>query len=380
MTIIGIFISSKGVRFYVVFKASKVIHSIDLSTIQLILLVGGAQGFLFSFLSIMQFRNAKENLLLALLFFVIAFRLMVYPFIKSDFFYTYTTIPKLSDSLLLAIGPVIYFYTAQKLNLKSATARANWVKALHFIPLGYFLITGFVQGIEPTLNKSHAVLFLTLMYAALCIILVWRHQFDLGIPKTKIKAYRKRLYIFMSPFLLIPLLIIVLIKHSHTLFGFGAATIPYVLVSAIFYRMTFVMMVKGKSYLNEISPKINVIRFNPIDLPENSKVTQLISFMENQKPYLDPQLDLGKLAERYGMKKHELSVLINRDINIGFNDFINYWRVETAKKHLLDGSLDHLTIVGLGHKSGFKSKSTFFGSFKKYTGMTPNSYIENTRA
>ncbi len=355
------------------------IYSIDLSTIQLILLIGGAQGFLFSFLSLGQFRNGKENLLLALLFFVIAFRLMVYPFIKSDFFYTYTTIPKLSDSLLLSIGPLICLYTIQKLNLKSTAAKANWVKALHFIPLGYFIITGFVQGIEPALNKSHTVLFLTLAYAALCIILVWRHQFDLGIPKGKVKAYKRLLYTFIAPFFLIPILIIVLIKHSHTLFGFGAATIPYVLVSAIFYRMTFVMMVKGKSYLNEISPKINLVRFNPDDFLENPKVGQLISFMEHRKPHLDPQLDLTKLAERYGIKKHELSILINRDINIGFNDFINYWRVETAKKHLLDGSLDHLTIIGLGHKSGFKSKSTFFGSFKKYTGMTPNTYIENTR-
>ncbi|WP_422861723.1 helix-turn-helix domain-containing protein [Flagellimonas sp. W118] len=355
------------------------VQSIDLSTIQLILLIGGAQGFLFSYLSYRQFPNRRENLFLSLLFFVIAFRLMVYPFIKSDFFYTYTFIPKLSDSLLLSVGPLLYLYISQKLNL-TGRIQLNGIKALHFLPLLYFLFASFIIGYEPVIDKSHAVLLLTVIYALVSVIMVWKHTFDLSISKGKSISYKKSLIRFIAPFLLIPILITGLIKYSHPLFGFGAATIPYVIISAIFYRMTFVMMLKGKSYLNEISPKIGVVRFNPTDITGNTKVIELISFMENEKPYLDPELNLSKLAELYGAKKHELSELINKDINIGFNDFINYWRVETAKKYLLDDSLDHLTVIGLGHKSGFKSKSTFFESFKKYTGMTPNAYVGSTRA
>ena len=285
----------------------------------------------------------------------------------------------MSDSLLLSLGPLIYLYILKKINLNGST-QISWIKTLHFIPLFYFLITDFTEGVESIFYKSYAVLFVTIFYASVSLVLIWKHKFDSSIQRVKIRIYKRQLIKLVAPFLMVPLLIVGLIKYSYPAFGFGAATIPYVLISVMFYRMTFIMMVKGKSYLNEISPTINMVRFDPTDFRENPKVVGLISFMENQRPYLDPELDLTKLALKYGTKRHELSVLINRDINIRFNDFVNYWRVETAKKYLLDASLDHLTIIGLGHKSGFKSKSTFFESFKKYTGMTPNTYIETSKS
>ncbi len=350
------------------------IYSIDFSTIQLILLIGGAQSLLFFILFLRQYLADRENLAFPLIFFVLALRLMVYPFIKTDFLHEHTTIPLLSDTLLLMLGPLIYLHTLQKLNL--ADTKWGRLKVFHFVPVLYFMVAGFVKGADPVFNKSYAVLSLTMLYAMVSLVLIQKHDFGLGMPKAKVKRYKRRLFKVVVPFLFVPLLIAGLVKYSFPVFGFGAATIPYVLVSAMFYRMTLKMMLGGKSYLKEISPKLVAVKFDPAILWENAQVAQLISFMEDQKPYLDPGLDLGKLAQLYGIRKNALSVLINQDINIGFNDFINYWRVEAAKKYLLDASLDHLTIVGLGHRSGFKSKSTFFESFKKYTGMTPNTYME----
>ena len=134
-------------------------------------------------------------------------------------------------------------------------------------------------------------------------------------------------------------------------------------------------MVKGRQYLYQLFPTITTIN-EPINIKKHQKFQQLLIFMETEKPYLDPSLNLNKLATLIGLSRNELSFLINTYNRSHFGYFVNSWRIEMAKKSLLDPSLNHLSIIGIAHKSGFKSKSTFFESFKKHTGMTPSTYIQ----
>lgn len=55
-----------------------------------------------------------------------------------------------------------------------------------------------------------------------------------------------------------------------------------------------------------------------------------------------------------------------------FCDFINSYRVEEAKKILL--KKNNLSIEGIGYEVGFKAKTTFYTSFKKFTGKPPTKY------
>jgi YesN/AraC family two-component response regulator len=96
--------------------------------------------------------------------------------------------------------------------------------------------------------------------------------------------------------------------------------------------------------------------------------------MENEKLFLDGDLTLQKLAERLAIPAQHLSQVINERLDQTFSDFINKYRVEEAKRRLLDPKTQHYTVLAIGEEVGFNSKSSFNAVFKKYTNTTPSEF------
>jgi AraC-like DNA-binding protein len=103
-------------------------------------------------------------------------------------------------------------------------------------------------------------------------------------------------------------------------------------------------------------------------------VRRLVETMEKEKLYLDSDLTLQKLAQRLSIHPHHLSQIINERLNQNFFDFINSYRVEEAKKRLIDPSEKHFSIIAIAVEVGFNSKSAFNAVFKKYVNMTPSEW------
>lgn len=100
-------------------------------------------------------------------------------------------------------------------------------------------------------------------------------------------------------------------------------------------------------------------------------------FIDNEdKPFLSPKLSLPEVAEKLKTNPSRLSQVINEKSQMNFNDYLNYLRVEEAKKLLTGNDYQNLTIDAIAQKSGFNSKSPFYISFKKFTGMTPKNFVE----
>ena len=57
-----------------------------------------------------------------------------------------------------------------------------------------------------------------------------------------------------------------------------------------------------------------------------------------------------------------------------FPDFINQYRIEEAKKRLLDPAKKHYTVLAIAEEVGFNSKSSFNNVFKKHVKMTPSEF------
>lgn len=102
---------------------------------------------------------------------------------------------------------------------------------------------------------------------------------------------------------------------------------------------------------------------------------QLATFMETEKPWLDPELTLSNLAERVGLNASQLSYLVNNGFDQNFNDFVNTYRVEEVKRKLAAPDFQHLSLLGIAFESGFNSKATFNRAFKKLTGQAPSHYL-----
>lgn len=98
--------------------------------------------------------------------------------------------------------------------------------------------------------------------------------------------------------------------------------------------------------------------------------------LKSKRPYLQHGYTAGELAKDCNIPKHHLSYLLNRRLNIRYNDFINKYRIEFAMMFMLEEHAQQLTIDAIAVKSGFTSRTTFIKYFVKYTDMYPSDYLK----
>ena len=105
--------------------------------------------------------------------------------------------------------------------------------------------------------------------------------------------------------------------------------------------------------------------------------TKIDTLVRDKKLFLDPNLSLESLSDSLGISAGYLSFLINNYSSSNFSDYINQFRINQAKQLILDLDYQNYKIVSIGLESGFNSKSTFYKSFKKFTGISPAEFKNN---
>ncbi|HMW50308.1 MAG TPA: helix-turn-helix transcriptional regulator, partial [Cellvibrionaceae bacterium] len=111
---------------------------------------------------------------------------------------------------------------------------------------------------------------------------------------------------------------------------------------------------------------------------KDSEVDELAAriqgLMLEQQPHLNSQITLERFAALLGEPPRPVSVAINRCFKQNFQEFINCFRIEEAKRRLQDPLLADCTVVEIAHQAGFNSKATFNRLFKQQVGVTPSAY------
>lgn len=97
-------------------------------------------------------------------------------------------------------------------------------------------------------------------------------------------------------------------------------------------------------------------------------------FMQEEKPYLNPELTLKILAQETSISPKKLTQVLNQGFGKNFFEFINSYRVEEVKKRIIIGETEQFTLLAIAYESGFNSKSAFNRIFKEQTGMTPRQF------
>ncbi len=97
--------------------------------------------------------------------------------------------------------------------------------------------------------------------------------------------------------------------------------------------------------------------------------------MQDQRPYLDCDLTLEKMADMLELSENELTRLLNHEMDTNFYNLINDYRMQTVLKKLKESNNRKFTIMASAYESGFNSKSTFYRIFKEYTKLTPKEFL-----
>jgi len=112
------------------------------------------------------------------------------------------------------------------------------------------------------------------------------------------------------------------------------------------------------------------------DTAENALVT-LRHLMETDKLYLDPSLNLAKLAAQAHLPQKVISSVLNQYLKSSFNEFVNGYRVDAFKQKVNDPAMQVYSIKGLALECGFNSLATFQRVFKQVTGLSPSDFRRN---
>ena len=103
-------------------------------------------------------------------------------------------------------------------------------------------------------------------------------------------------------------------------------------------------------------------------------IMKLRKLMLEESLYLKQELSLGETANKLGIHAHQLSKLLNAQLQKSFFEFVNEYRVDEFKKLVSDPKNKHLSLLGLAMEAGFNSKATFNRFFKNSMGITPSEF------
>jgi AraC-like DNA-binding protein len=110
---------------------------------------------------------------------------------------------------------------------------------------------------------------------------------------------------------------------------------------------------------------IDKYRKSALDEEMSARILKrLIATMENERPYLQNNLTLPDLARLAATSPNYLSQVINEQLQMNFFDFVNSYRVETAKQLIISPAPHTHTILDIAMESAFNSKSAFYVAFK----------------
>jgi AraC-like DNA-binding protein len=138
----------------------------------------------------------------------------------------------------------------------------------------------------------------------------------------------------------------------------------YIILSIIGLRQIPAKINLTSSDLNE-STNFHLQELNAIE-------TNLLLFFKDKKPWLDPHLTILEVAKQIGTNRSYISNIINDNIGVNFNQFVNDYRVNEAK--ILLKQTPELSISEISELAGFGSVSSFLRIFKKIENCTPTEF------
>jgi len=102
-------------------------------------------------------------------------------------------------------------------------------------------------------------------------------------------------------------------------------------------------------------------------LKEQQRLHKIYHFIETQS---HRQIDVNEVAKLSHLTKAAFCRYFKKSTHLTFTDFLNQYRINQAKKSLLQNK----TVTEACYESGFENLSHFNKTFKKFTGENPTAF------
>ncbi len=308
-----------------------------------------------------------------------------------------------TEPLNFTIGPFLYLFI--KRSIDQSDLKKEWI---HFIPfflyLGYicfdliqpndFKYNEYVSCIHPDwpLLKVHTTIssdplsikkylnLLTSVHILFYISISFRKlvektgQSGESIFRTNddiLKSLRNMIF-----HILIIIIIFIIVKTNFKgdtgdyFIGIYVSLLTMITTYRVMYDSSF--FDRSTSFMD-----LSVKKYRHSSLTETAKrviLDKIIHELETKHYFLDNLASLSELAKKIGASPHHVSQVINEKLNESFFELLASYRVDEAKRILLDKKNDALTIEEISEIVGYNSRTAFNNAFKKLTDKTPSEF------
>jgi AraC-like DNA-binding protein len=353
------------------------------SFLHTLVLLGALQGFISAILLLSAKGGKLPYKLLAVLILVIALAnlnvFLLYQSLSPFWLLIGDIFPLL---LFMAVGPLIFLYTRASIDHPYRMGKKD---TLLFLPvildlvpyaLGSFYHAGLIN--EPyTFIDQYNIYVDIPRWISLTIYCALSVKMIRGT-NTPLANNAKQLILAFGVFQLIWLLflgIYLLPGYRDSLLNMAGWFPLYIPLTALIYWIG----IKGflslrTAYADRKRPAATSIV--SAESAENA-LTRLRHLMETDKLYLDPSLNLAKVAAKANLPQKVISSVLNQHLNSSFNEFVNGYRVDAFKQKVNDPAMQVYSIKGLALECGFNSLATFQRVFKQVTGLSPSDFRRN---
>ncbi len=365
------------------------------SSLEILILLGALQGFIISPVLYFSKRNRQSNRILAVLIFLMSLASLNLYMTGTNWYAHSPIVIFLSNFIpmiiVMPMGPLIYFYIR---SFSDPAFVFDKKYRAHFYPVivdlfpyltAVFYVTGLIFHFLPK-NDPPWGLFIDNynIYSDLprwfsISIYLWfanRYLKTVSHPLPWLKQF-VRIFAGFQVIWLCYLIPYVIPKYSSRLMDLVSWYPVYIPLAILIYWLGI------KGYLaSHAQTEKEKTRKTPVmdKLLGEEIINRLKKLMEEEKPWLDPALNLSLLSSQSGIPSKTISAVLNQQLSKSFNEFINGYRIDAIKARLLSAEDKNLTIAGLAYECGFNSQPTFQRAFKSIQGESPSEFLSKNTA
>ena len=356
--------------------------------LDMLILIGIIQGFLLGFVILVaKFFKSSQNQYLGYAILTASISSL------NNWFWELSTFPFIIDLLDLILWQFLFPVMLVQFFTKASGYKLNIKEQWLYVPFLFFTIANIVICLDTqydwyklpipskrsTLTLFYKVLSISsVLLASILHFISFRAVFKYSsIDKEDINKWLKQLWLWITVLIVIwitiELIKVFYGKISTVVILAGLSLLVYWLIYKGLYQFKLAneqfeiqQILQGRKQINQAN--------KPDNSTHQTYYEQLLSLLQTERVHHNPDLGRDDVATLLGISGGYLSQVIHASNDKSFTELINHFRIEDAKAMIQDSEFKHYSLISIGLEAGFKSKSNFYTSFKKATGLTPGMY------